>query len=355
MAAAVAVLVCAGPAPARAEPGHRSAHLTRAVDAIGERDYEKARVHLRLALEAGDHLRDDTVLIYRLSGEVAAAFGKPDEARRFFERMLAMDPRAEVSEASAPNVVGPYDEARATLADQQPIAVSLHRDAETRIVTVEIEHDPLDMITAIRLVYRSKDKLVSREMDRINGEIPIDVPELAGSQAAITVIDRYGNHLTELMPAMPDDGPAAPIEPSPEAVTRQSMDRLLVDRPDPGTSGSSSVFARWYLWGGVAAGAGAVAVVFGRQATAEWARLDQLIDDSATHDYAEAQEIERRGRRNALISNIAAGAAATSAAVGLVLLVRSIGDDGDSGDKKKRIVGATPLRGGAAVTLEVGF
>jgi len=356
--ALLATLIARG-SPARADRsplGERSAHLTRAIEAVGDRDYEKAAIHLRLALRAGQHSRDDTILIYRLSGEVAAAFGYRDQAKHFFAHMLSLDLRAEVSESEAPSVVGPYDAARAYFDDDHhPLTVDVSRDREAGIVTVEVSSDPFHMVHAARLIYRDGDHVAARDIVANGGDLLIDVPPSIRSTAVITVVDEYGNQLIEPVLALPPRPVAAPtVNPADAVKTEPSvddaMDELLAAEPE--RSSGRSIAGRWYVWSGVTLAASGAAAYFGLRAQDDWARLDSVVAESGSHDFAEAKALEQSGRRNQLITNISVGVAVTSAVVATVLLLRG---DHHAQHHRSPVVGAAPVHGGAVFACEVGF
>ncbi len=342
----------------RSPLGQRSVHLSRAIEAVGDRDYEKAAIHLRLALKAGQQSRDDTILIYRLSGEVAAAFGYRDQAKQFFAHMLSLDLRAEVAESEAPSVVGPYDAARAMFDDDHPpLTVNVARDREAGIVTVEVSSDPFHMVHAARLIYRDGDHVTSRDVIANGGDLLIDVPPEIRSTAVVTVVNEYGNLLIDPVLAMPPRPVAAPTANPADAVKQEpsvndAMDQLLADEPERSSSGRSMV-GRWYVWSGVTLIAAGAATYFGVRAQDDWARLDSVVADSGSHDFAEAQALESSGRRNQLITNISVGVAVTSAVVSTVLLLR--GDHHHEQHRHAPVVSAAPVRGGAVFACEVGF
>ncbi len=355
-AAALAALIAWG-SPVRAERraiGERSAHLTRAIQAVGDRDYEKAQIHLRLALRAGQHSRDDTILIYRLSGEVAAAFGYRDRAKGFFAHMLAIDLRAEVSESEAPSVVGPYDAARAYFeGDHEPLTVDIARDHETGIATLEVASDPFHMVHAARLIYRDGDRVTYRDVVANGGDLLVEVPPAIRSTAVLTVVDEHGNQLMEPVLALPPRPVAKPTaDPAaavPEEAAPDPLEQLLAEEPE--RSSGPSIFGHWYVWSGLTLAASGAAAYFGVRAQDDWARLDQVVADSGEHDFAEAHALEQSGRRNQLITNISVGVAVTSAVVSTVLLLRG----GHHEHRNQTVVGATPVHGGAVFACEVGF
>lgn len=359
--AGVALLatLIAGGSRARADRsplGERSAHLSRAIEAVNDRDYEKAAIHLRLALEAGNQSRDDTILIYRLSGEVAAAFGYRNKAKDFFAHMLSIDPRAEVSESEAPSVVGPYDAARAMFDDDNPpLTVDVSRDREAGIVTVEVSSDPFHLVHAARLIYRDDDHVTYRDIVANGGALLVDVPPAIRNTAVVTVVDQYGNQLMDPALALPPPPVAAPTaKPGDAAKGEPSVDdaieQLMDDEPE--RSSGRSLAGRWYVWSGVTLVAAGAATYFGLRAQDDWARLDSVVADSGSHDFNEAKALESSGRRNQLITNIGVGVAVTSAVVSTVLLLR-----GDHHEQHHHtpVVSAAPVRGGAVFACEVGF
>ncbi|HUH01763.1 MAG TPA: hypothetical protein VML75_07190, partial [Kofleriaceae bacterium] len=262
-ALAAMLLLQLGSAPdAQAGASKRSAHLDRAIEAVGDRDYEKARVHLKLALRAGGHDRADTVLIYRLSGEVAAAYGYRAQAERLFRHMMAIEPRADVAVNEAPLVVEPYDAARAYFAeDHAPIHVDVDVDRESgpdgAVVSLRIASDPLQMIAAARLLYRDRGDMAQRDHAVADGgDLTLKVPTRLRATASITVVDRYGNQLIDPIPASPP--PAAPRSPAADSEQDAPAAMSLADDAAPAAR-ERSVLGRWYTWGARSVAAGAAA------------------------------------------------------------------------------------------------
>lgn len=336
---------------ARAGAARRSAHLDRAVQAVGDRDYEKARVHLKLALRAGGHDRADTVLIYRLSGEVAAAFGYRAEAEDLFRHMLAVEPRADVAVNEAPLVVEPYDAARAYFAeDHASIHVDIDRESgrDGDVVSVRIASDPLRMIAAARLLYRDRGDIAQRDQPvSEGGDVSVNVPERLRATASITVVDRYGNQLIDPLPAAPPPVtvPAAAAASDADAPAAMS----LTDEAVPAAE-ERSLLGRWYTWGALSVASGAAATYFGMRANARWAELDAVIDSSDEHAFDEARQLEEAGRRDALVSNIAIGAAVTTAVISVALIVR----DARGSQPTQRLV-PVATRNGAGIAYGGSF
>jgi hypothetical protein len=354
--AALAVLGTVIPArAAHADPGRRSPHLDRAIENIDALDYDAARAQLIAALREGGNRRADTVMIHRLAGEISAAFGNADEAAARFRLMLAVDPTAEVAEGQAPKVVEPYDLARAYIDENGALKAHLEREPDGDgglTLTVVVDTDPLHMVAGAALIDRDSGKVhrAARGSDRL--ELPVAAGERRS--AVVVLVDPHGNHLSEPMAVAPPPRarrPAAvaaapaPAEPAapPEPVTEE-----IIDEGEPPRSGRP-VYARWSTWavaGALAAGTG---LWFGMQARSDWDQLDTLIDDSASHDFTEARAIEARGRRNALIGNVALGTGVACGAVSAVLLIHQLRGKRSSG------VAVTPARGGGSVAMAWEF
>jgi hypothetical protein len=341
---AAAILALWGVPAATAGGSHRSAHLDRALEAVGDRDYQKAHIHLRLALEAGGHDRNDTVLIYRLSGEVAAAFLSQSEAEEQFRRMLAIDPRADVAVNEVPLVAEPYDAAR-SFVTRENAAIHVDVGRAGSAVTLKIVADALGMVSSVRLLYRERRGISHRDRPLNGGdEVTIEVPNQLRATASVTVVDRFGNQLM-------DPVPAAPPPPDLEVAQAASSDdaptsAVVMDDEAPSSGARRSLLGRWYTWGALSVASGATAAYFGGRARTRWAELDTVIDDSTTHTFAEAQALEQRGQRDALVSNIALGAAVTTAVISVALIVR-----GRRGSQPTQRLVPVATRDGAGVAI----
>ncbi len=365
--AALAVLSTVLPGrAAHADPGRRSAHLDRAIENIDALDYDAARAQLIAALREGGNRRADTVMIHRLAGEISAAFGNADEAAARFRLMLAVDPTAEVAEGQAPKVVEPYDLARAYIDENGALKAHLEREPDGDggvALTVVVDSDPLHMVAGAALIDRDSGKVhrAARGNDRL--ELPVAAGERRN--AVVVLVDPHGNHLSEPMAAIPPPraqrtrvrraavvaATPAPVEPTEAAAPAEPAEPVAEEIIDEGEAPRSRrpIYARWSTWavaGALAAGTG---LWFGMQARSDWDQLDTLIDDSASHDFTEARAIEERGRRNALIGNVALGTGVACGAVSAILLIHQLRG------VRSRSVAVTPARGGGSVAFAWEF
>ena len=96
----------------------------------------------------------------------------------------------------------------------------------------------------------------------------------------------------------------------------------------PGTqaaSGSNRVprgwYAQWYTYGAAAVVAGGAGTFFALRSRADAQRLERLLARSADAEFAEAREIERRGRFNTLLAN---GGFAAAGALGVATVVCAV-------------------------------
>jgi hypothetical protein len=120
----------------------------------------------------------------------------------------------------------------------------------------------------------------------------------------------------------------------------------------PARAPAPPLYGRWYVWGAatvVAAGGGGY---FGWQARQDQDALDRLNQNSPDHDFSEADEIEQRGRRNALVANIAFGAAGVFAIAAVVSL--ALEPDAPASERSTALA-PLPLRQGAGLSVAFTF
>jgi hypothetical protein len=315
-------------APALAQENAKLAQARRELDAL---QYDKARDSLAAALAAGDSGPAQVQEIHRLAGEVAAALGDAKGATEHFKRLLALDPNAQPKAGASPKITQPFDAARAWFKGKAPLRVSLVVDpggAEPTIA-IQVESDPLKMVRAARAVLRAAD---GRESTLEAGGVApyaLVVPGGGRFEGKAAVVDEHGNRLVEM---------DVVVEPVATPVTKR------------GGGGGRPLYARWWLWAGVMGAAGATGVIFGLRVLDAQDELDALNADSMNHQFSEAQEIEDRGRRDALIANISFGVAGVAAVAAGYCLFSTLRE---GGGERRVDVAATP--GGALISIAGRF
>ena len=109
------------------------------------------------------------------------------------------------------------------------------------------------------------------------------------------------------------------------------------------------LWAKWLLWGGVAIAFEAGATYFGLQARDAASQLRQLEAQSQLHTFTEAQDVESRGKRDALLFNIGSITGGVLAAGAVVLYLT------EPRVVRETRVSAVPTRGGGAVFVGGSF
>ncbi len=322
--ALVILAVVALPAPAGA--GEAADLLARARAEVEQLRYDVAHTTLARALEAGDADRDELVAIYRLAGEVAGSLDKADAARDHFQRLLALDPTAELDKGVSPKIARPFAAARTRAAKAGPLAArDTRRD---RQLTVEVTADPLKMVARARLYVHPEEGPPAITI--LDGTARFEATLPAEARAwSVALLDRHGNQLLLLRREVPHPVMLPPPPPAEEP-------------PGP------AWYARWHPWAGLAVGLATGGVGLGMWVRSIEQDIDDLNRNSSEHDFSETQPLERKGKRVALAANLCFAAAATSAIVSGVFYF-----------KKRRArrteVAATPLPGGAAVQFTLSW
>ena len=324
--------------------------LEQARERIAELDYDGAIPLLEQAEAAGDSDRAGLIEIVRSLAEAHAALGRADAAETAFRRLLALEPAAELPAGSSPKLTAPFTAAREFLGGRSlSVQCRRERDAATLIV----RGDPLDMVAGARLLGPSGERHSGVDDVTGHGRIPIPLPP-AHVAAACAALDQHGNELarTELLATAPAAAPD-PVAPAP-VLTAPAADRPA--RP---------IYARWWLWGAAAGVSAGVAAYYGLEVASARDDLDALhaatMEEGHTVTYADALAVEERGRDAARNANIALGVTAALSAVSVGLLIHQLVSDGpppaetDTRRARAGRLGATPVPGGAGVSLTVPF
>jgi hypothetical protein len=186
---ALAVLVLAFSSPAAAQ-------LERAERAFADVDLEGTRDAARTALEAGGLSRDDVVRALRLLGLSEAALGENQAAYASFVRMLALDPEASLERSIAPQLRGPYLEARGYWSGPR-FEVELVAGPSAVVARVR---DPLGIARTLRL--RARVDTAAEYRDRqapASPEVAFAVEGYEGyAEAVLVALDEHGNTVAAL-------------------------------------------------------------------------------------------------------------------------------------------------------------
>lgn len=265
--------------------------LDEAQRKIEDIDYEGARVILEAALERGGMSREELARAERLAGEVTAALGEDDEAEAHFARWIVLEPGATLPEGSSPKIVGPFEAARDRVSGVLEIDVAVARQGEVAVIEVG-GADPLAMIAGFRA--EAGDLVVA---ERRRGELLIGP---GAATVAVVVLDGNDNVLAR------------------EVV---SIEAVVVDEaPAPPRGWPAAV--RWPTWAGVTVVGLGVAGVFTYRVGEDEDELAEIRANPGAYSVEEAEAVEARGERDALLANVGfavAGAAAVAAVLTFVL------------------------------------
>lgn len=311
LAVALVLAALAAPAGARAD---ESRHLADARQALASLKYEQALHALEKALYTGKNSSGDMKTIYRMLGEIHAALGRQDEAQRNFRNLLALDPAAELARGISPKIQQPFKAARDAMSARGKLEVRCSVDDASSRVTLEVVSDPAEMLGGARVVYRLADGTEQIVEASGPGSHTMRVPVTEPVSLVCAAVDEHGNRLVEVGTW------SAPLTLTPVEPEQPSAPALTAARP-AGKAPAPPLYGRWYVWGTASLLAGGAGGYFGWQARQDEAELDRLNQNSPDHSFSEAEKIEKRGKRNALLANIGIGAAGVFVVAAVVSLV----------------------------------
>lgn len=314
--------------------------LAEARKAIGESDYATARSELAIARDAGGRSPAETAEMYRLSGIAEAALGDAKAATDAFARLLALSPDAALPAGTSPKIKRPFDAASLSLAANAPLEVRLETGSAPPTITLIVVSDPLDMIATVHVVF-AIDGGAEQTQDAVASKrTAIALPAGKRIDARIAALDEHGNHLADIgskdVPIV-IIGEAAPVAaPVVVAPVARSRPEQAAERP---------IYLRWWPYAAVAGAFGAGAGYFAWSAHSDANDLTRLNGDSVHHPFSDAQAVERRGQRDALLTNIGLGAASAFAiAAGVMYLTTPRAH-------VEARVAAVPMQGGGAIVV----
>lgn len=335
-------LAIAALAPASARAGE-SEHLATARAALSDLKYEQALHALEKALFSGKNGPEEMQAIHRMLGEIHAALGQPERAALHFRTLLALDPAAELGRGVSPKIQQPFQTARAEMSGRGALVVDCQVDDAAQIVALAVSSDPTELVTGARVVYRLEDGREQILEVAGRGPYTLRVPATGRVTLLCAALDEHGNRLREIGSW---DEPLALAPPVPEPQPAP----VVTARPQ-----APPLYRRWWVWGTatlLAAGAGGYFAWETKQAEDE---LDRLNQDSPDHDFSEAEAIERRGRRNALVTNVSLGAAGVFALATVVSLVLAPDAPAERSTSPGAALAPLPLPQGAGVSVAFTF
>lgn len=277
--------------------------LDRARELEAALDYREAYEALAAALARGDSAPKDVAAMHRLGGQLAAGLGEADQAARHFENYLALDPDGELPEGASPKLTDPFIAARSELRGRRLAATHVVTGSSLE-VTVQ---DPSNMVHAIRVALYGPGVLPG-ETRRIEDEPPyrVTLPPTRPLRFTITILDKHDNLLLEL------GSEGSPIEIGGAGSRRRAATRPLT-------------------WAIASGASGAAALAFGLLARRAQSDLDGLsqraIDEPFTVSFDDFKDVEARGDRWALATNISLAVAGLSGFAAVALWLSQRGDD----------------------------
>lgn len=351
LAAALVLAALAAPAGVRADENR---HLVDARQALASLKYEQALHALEKALYTGKNSSGDMKTIYRMLGEIHAALGRQDEAQRNFRNLLALEPTAELARGISPKIQQPFKAAKDAMSARGKLEVRCSVDDASSRVTLEVVADPAEMVGGARVVYRLEDGTEQIVEASGPGSHTMRVPVTEPVTLVCAAVDEHGNRLAEVG-SWSAPLKLSPVEPEQQ---QQSAPALTAARPAAKAPPPPPLYGRWYVWGTASLLAGGAGGYFGWQATQDEAELDRLNQNSPDHSFSEAEKIEKRGKRNALLANIGIGAAGVfvvAAVVSLMLEPDAPAAETATETDTTTSIAPLPLEQGAGVSLSFTF
>lgn len=308
LAVALAIAMYVAPAAARAQ---QSEQLATARQALAALKYEQALHALEKALYSGTNGPEEMKTIHRMMGEIQAALGQQEEAERHFRSLLALEPTAELARGISPKILQPFQAAKTYMSTRGRLDVRCTVDDAALAVALTVEADPAELVAGVRVVYRLEDGSEQILEGTGPGSHTLRVPTTRPVTLVCAALDQHGNRLSEI------GSWSEPLRLTPPT----EKPRPVVVAAPRGEPPAPPIYGRWYVWGVatvLAAGAGGY---FGWQTRQDQDELARLNANSPDYNFSEAEKIQRRGERNALITNISFGAAGVFAIAAVVSLV----------------------------------
>lgn len=329
--ALVAIAICAG--VATADP------LGDAKTQVAASDYLNARVSLDAAYASGTNSPAQLAEIWRLRGIVVGALNESKAATEAFQKCLALDPSAELPPGTSPKITRPFEAAQKLA--KAPLKIKQTTTEEPPSVSVAIGSDPMSMIAQIVVTVRVNGGAESKLEKKFAGQeaIEFSLPTGGRLDLRIAAVDEKGNHLAELGSA---DVPIV-IVGKPQQVVVKPIEK---PKTPPKPVHERPLIWKWWLWGGGAVVFAGVATGFGIDGLLAKSDLEDMNAESPNHRFPEAKSLERRAKRDFLISNIGYGVAGALAITATILYLT----EPDKPSTERRVT-AVPLDGGGAIVL----
>lgn len=284
VAVSIAVAI-ACPRPARADA------LAEARALAARLEYEPALALVDDALAHGDGTTAArTAALHLLAGSLAAGLERAELARQHFAIALAIAPSTQLPDGTSPKLLAPFEAARV---DGRALAPRVTRTRAALAVATDPGRDPLHLVVGVAAIRRGAPARIDRAVPRV-------ALEDADAIERVDVLDAAGNVVWS------GGAPPAPIV------------SVRTTEPD--------LAARWSTWAIVAAAAGVSGGALAWRTHVVQNEWNGLRADDGHHDYSVLQALESRGRRDAILADVAfglAGAAAIASAIVYVVAGRA--------------------------------
>jgi hypothetical protein len=219
------------------------------------------------------------------------------------------------------------------------MAVDIAATADPLQVAITVTSDPLSMIVGAR-VYVAADGGAEHVLEAAlaEGRAVIKLPRARRLALRVAVVDEHGNHVVERGTR---DAPIVLLGPEPPPPPKQVVVVVPPPKPHP-------IYRQPWAWTAVGTIAlGGAGIGFGLAASSAAAQLRELNATSVDHTFSQAQAVQSRGDRDALLCNIGFGAAGGAALMSTVLYLIE-----HRSSRVEARVTAVPAPGG--VTLAIG-
>lgn len=321
----------------------RADALADARKAVDGSDYLSAKPALETALKAGTSGPTDLAEIYKLTGIVEAALGNTGASEQAFARWLALEPKGSLPAGTSPKITRPFDAAEKQAKQQGPLAAKAQTTDSPPAVTLVIQNDPQKMIVGAK-VYFVADKKAEETLEAEgHGKITIELGTGKRIDLRLHAVDQYGNRVVELGSK---DVPIVITSSGAETkIIEKDRERVVKKEPPPPEEPRSWYF-QWWTWGAATVVTAGVGGYFAWRTRSDLQQLDYLNANSLAHPWGDAQDVERRARRDLLVTNISAGVAGAFAIGTIILYVTR-----PTTSETQVRAAITPTRGGGAVVL----
>jgi hypothetical protein len=303
---------------------------------------------VKAALVAGDNGPEAMAEIYRLTGVVSGALDDPNAATVAFQQMLALSPKATLPAGTSPKIANPFASAQSLFETKKPLAIEVDTTANPPTVVVRIVSDPLAMIVRVVVFARVDGRPDQKLERRAAAEVKIAVPLGRRIDVRVAALDEHGNRLGEIgtvdVPVVIVGGASTDDKPPPE-------EKPIPDGP-PAPASPRPLYAKWWLWGGIAIGFAGGAGYFAYATRSAMNDLDRLNANSSQHTFDEAREIEDRAKLNLLLFDIGVGVAGAAAIVATLLYLT---EPDHRPSERRATIRPAAARGVGGVVVEVPF